>query len=101
MAEVISLITKMSMSRMYENIGFVINKIQLSCLFLLLVASVCESCKSNSNKVTLNTQSKTLLQTSENCDVDLPYSSVQSLDSLCKLCANYIRDYPELYGQCR
>ena len=95
------LTTKMSMSRMYENIGFVINKIQLSCLFLLLMASVCESCKSNSNKVTLNTQSKTLLQTSENCDVDLPYSSVQSLDSICKSCASYIRDYPELYGQCR
>ena len=101
MAEVISLITRMSVSRRYENIRFVIHKIQLICIFSLLVASVGESCKSNANKVPLNTQSKAMLRTSENCDVDLPYSSVQSLDSLCKLCASYIRDYPELYGQCR
>ena len=91
----------MLLLRRCENMEFVINHIRFIYMFLLLVATLCESCKSNGNKVTLNTQSKTLLQTSENCDVDLPYSSVQSLDSLCKLCANYIRDYPELYGQCR
>ena len=101
MAKLISLLVTMSMSRKHENMGFVINETRLICMSILLVASVCESCKSNVNKVTLNSQTKTLLRSSENCDVDLPYSSVQSLDSLCKLCASYIRDYPELYGQCR
>ena len=73
----------------------------LICLFILFVASVCESCKSNQNKVISNTQSRTISSNSENCDADLPYSSFQSLDSLCTLCASYIRDYPELYGQCQ
>ena len=74
----------------------------IMCLVLFIVVSLSESCNSaQKNKINQDRQSRALQRNSENCDVDLPYSSYQSLESLCNLCASYIRDYPELYGQCR
>merc|ERR1712038_811742 len=72
------------------------------CLVLFIVVSLSESCNSaQKNKINQDRQSRALQRNSENCDIGLPYSSYQSLESLCNLCASYIRDYPELYGQCR
>ena len=77
------------------------HKTCIMCL-VLLALSLSESCNSaQKNKINQDRQSRALQRNSENCDIDLPYSSYQSLESLCNLCASYIRDYPELYGQCR
>ena len=38
---------------------------------------------------------------SETCGENLPYSSYLRFDDLCKLCTSYLRDYPEVYEECR
>ena len=82
--------------------NFGIPTIYLICLFLFIVISISESCNSvNKNQLSTSKQSKTLSTIPDSCDVELPYPSYQRLESLCNLCASYIRDYPELYGQCR
>ena len=90
------------MPKMYPGKKIGIHRIYLICFFWFIAISICECCNStNKNKITTSKQRRSFLRSSENCDVDLPNSSYQRLDSLCKLCASYIRDYPELYGECR
>lgn len=94
--------TQKVMPKMYRGKKCGVYRKYLVCFLLSFAISISGCCNStNKNKIPSNKQSRTFLRSSDNCDVDLPYSSYQKLESLCKLCARYIRDYPELYGQCR
>ena len=52
------------------------HKTCITCLVLLTLISLSESCNSaQKNKIEQDRQSRALQRNSENCDVDLPYSS--------------------------
>ena len=80
------------------------NSVLAIYIAITLIVSLCPSSNSLSINQRVPTQeqhNKRSLRSSDDCNGDLQYSSYIQLDSVCKLCASYLRDYPEIYGQCR